>query len=242
MKKKYSIILILIIICISHLELLLSQETDSTDKKAPFHFNKHSVQFRFVYNFSLSDFQGSLLSYKYHFYDKIALRFGIGLGLQDLSTTEEKTNLSGDSSYITIESEGGRNGIDIISQIVYYFTPEKEIKLYAGLGPCYSYLEVKEDISKIDTINIVYASIHEISSRKYDYGLSMIYGVEWFFRKNMSLLGEYGFRFYYRELRYEEKGFTYYPDQPDRFYIDNIESNGWILSSEAVKFGLSIYF
>jgi len=41
------------------------------------------------------------------------------------------------------------------------FYAEKEIKLYAGLGPCYSYLEVKEDISKIDTINIVYASIHE---------------------------------------------------------------------------------
>jgi len=240
MIKKVIIIPLIIVVFMGYVRFLWSQETKEDDKNTNFNFGKNSFQFRISSNFTLTDFQGSLVSYKYHLTNKLAFRFGVGIGVENNTYEDENVRISGDSIHISVESDGERKDMDLISQLVYYFKPEKEIKLYAGIGPLYSYYERKENhnITRIDTNNTIY-SVNEINYKISDYGISTAYGLEWFFRKNMSLLAEYGFRFCYRDVR-NEKHFSQL-SPPSTIIIEKSKSNGWIFSSESVKFGLSIY-
>src|SRR4030042_463659 len=171
MIKKFIIIPLIIVVFIGHVRFLWSQETEEDDKNTNFNFGKNSFQFRISSNFTLTDFQGSLLSYKYHLTNKLAFRFGVGIGVEDNTYEDESLRISDDSIHISITS---------------------------------------------------------------DYCISTADGLEWFFRKNMSLLAEYGFRFCYRDAR-NEKIFSQL-SPPSTIIIEKSKSNGWIFSSESVRF------
>ena len=237
----YTICLVLIL---TFIQAVYAQEDEKPEKPESFQFEKYSFQFRITNNFSLTQFQGSLLSFKYHFNNNHAIRFGLGLGNRGWSSEDKVEYYGVDSSYVLIESDNSSNDLDLTTQWLYYFKPQKVIKLYIGAGPLIFYSRGKTDTKNIDTLYQAQGSIYDyrIDRKRYGFGISTVYGIEWFFHKQMSLLGEYGFEIYYYNDKYETERLRLLPGTANSIEKRKTKENGWILNSSAVKFGLSVYF
>ncbi|MBN2424407.1 MAG: hypothetical protein JXR46_09405 [Calditrichaceae bacterium] len=214
-------------------------------------FKTNAMQFQVMDIFSLSDFQGTLISYKYHLSNKSAVRIGLGFNMDNIDDTEKQIN---DSDPVSIYLNGNESyyNISFRAQYVYYFNPQNEIKFYSGAGPYVAYILSTNE----STEEGFYSPNSEIQSRvrtyeqeiiTYNLGLSGIYGLEWFFKENMSLTAEYGFLFYYS---YEDMKMTneiiteysYYSNSHESNNTQNETSKGLSFRSEGVLFGLSVYF
>lgn len=245
MMNRQSIIYIMFVcLVLAVIRTGFGQEEEKPEKKEPFQFEKYCFQFRISSNFTLFEFQGSLLSFKYHFNNNHAIRFGLGLGNRGWSSEDKQEYYGVDSSYVLIESDNSSNDIDVTTQWIYYFTPQKVIKFYIGAGPFIFYNRGKTDTQNIDTLYQAQGYIfnYRVERKRYGLGISTVYGIEWFFHKQMSLLGEYGFEIYYYNDKSEIERIRLQPGIADTIEKRRSKDNGWILNSSAVKFGLSVYF
>jgi hypothetical protein len=225
-------------------QTLLTQETDKPPKKDPFQFEKYSLQFMITSNFNLLQFQGSLISFKYHVNNHHAIRIGMGLGTRGWSSEEMEEFYGTDSSYVFIEGDRSSNDFDLTSQWIYYFKPRKVIKFFFGAGPMFFYNQDRTETRNIDTLYQaqVYIYDYQVDNTRHGFGISTVYGVEWFFHKQMSLLGEYGFEIYYYENKFETERIRLQPGMADRIEKRKIKEKGWTFYSASVKLGLSVYF
>ena len=123
MKQKFKWIIILIIILVlfsaSTIYCNNQNSTNSIQKGAK------ALQFQIGRDFTLSSFQGALISYKWHSSDKTAWRIGLNLDA-------EKRECSSDDTYqdtLTSELDDNRKSyvIGITTQYVIYPYPEKNI-------------------------------------------------------------------------------------------------------------------
>jgi hypothetical protein len=225
-------------------QILLAQEEEKKEKKESFQFEKYSFQFMITSNFNLNPFQGSLLSFKYHLNNNHAIRFGLGLGNRGWSSEDIEEYYGTDSSYVSIESDRRSNDFDITTQWLYYVKPQKVIKLFLGAGPMIFYNLNKTETQNIDTLYQAQGYIYDyrVDNKRYGLGISTVYGVEWFFHKQMSLLGEYGFEFYYHQNIIETERIRLQPGMADITEKRKVKENGWVFYSSSVKLGLSVYF
>jgi len=222
-------------------EPVFSQENIDTTKVQTNIFQNFSFQFQ-VKLFELQSFQGGLISFKYHFNDNFAFRAGFGLTSNNSNANSEReittggdysSNSSSDNNMITFEFPG---------QFLYYLKPEKDIKLFVGLGPYFSYSKrnLKTD-NRSYPENSASFVISENKHKTYSIGLSSAYGVEWFFTENLSLTAEYGFRFIY----FFDKTQTAIKDGDNSGVqfseYRTSDEDGWRFSSSSVLFGLSVY-
>ena len=242
--QKPNIFIMFVCVILAITQTIYAQGKDKQVQGESFKFEKYSFQFRISSNFSISQFQGSLLSFKYHLNNNHAIRFGLGLGNRGWSSEDKVEYYGVDSSYVLIESNNSLNDIDLTTQWIYYFKPQKVIKLYFGAGPLIFYSRNKTDTENIDTLYQAQGSIYDyrVDRKRYGFGISTVYGIEWFFHKQMSLLGEYGFEIYYYNDKYETERLRLQPGMANSIEIRETKENGWILNSSAVKFGLSVYF
>ena len=65
---------------------------------------KFALQFRITNNFSLSNFQGTILSGKYHFSNRDAIRLGVSLQFDDSESDEINKQKITDGYYISSDS------------------------------------------------------------------------------------------------------------------------------------------
>jgi len=215
----------------------LMAQTNDSSKTEPFHFPKKSLQFAIGNNFTIKNFQGALISAKYHFSDQSAFRIGIGLTGNAFDVNYSKNITSNDSLVVATEDEEQYLRLTIQSQFLHYFNPGEDIKVYAGLGPYISLNLNLTENEKLQTAdNYQYVPPRKRNTTTLASGICAAYGLEWFFRKNMSLLAEYGFNFYY--FYYESK-YTY--SIHDNRTEEIKKRNGWSFSN-LYHFGLSIYF
>lgn len=189
---------------------------------------KFALQFQINQNFSLSDFQGTTFSGKYHFGKRDAARLGVSLDFEDGTGDWNITYFDIDS---TAKADIDENSfsINLKMQYICYLINTNEISFYGGIGPSVEY-------SKRESVRNYNPPIDdklEQSKENLKIGLDLIAGVEWMFSSNMSLSAEYGILFYYKSS--EEKFRN--ESREANYTLDSIG-----LSANHVNFGISIYF
>ena len=210
-------------------------QTDSTRI-----FKKHALQFRTAGLLSLSSFKGSFISYKYHPQDDYAFRFGISLSGTKTSEDNKRESLSVDTSFYDLDIDNNRFNIEFVIEYLKYFNPKDELKMFFGIGPRV-YLQIYD--SKANNIQAKnYSYQKDYTNNGYEIGVTCSYGLEWFFRDNMSLHAEYGFNFSYINTK---QGYTrVYPQEnnPDRYEKNSDDRNGFEIDDSSALLGLSLYF
>jgi len=185
-----------------------------------FHFSPYALQFSLYSGpkaqLKISNFLGTLISGKYHFNDHWAVRVGIG---SDFSKTKYEFNEMSDSLNAVLSSASAtQQRYSIQGQMLYYLTPQKTIKTYAGFGPYYFYYQDKQSPDNY-LVRI--------------WGGKVILGAEWFLLSQASIFLEYTARF--RFDRYEQ---YVHLDERDSQRRKKLE----LFDATPIQFGLTIYF
>jgi len=191
--------------------------------------NKFALQFQITDNFTLSDFQGTILSGKYHFSKRDAIRLGLMLEFADYELESEISRLD------TIDTDESKEnassiGFTINAQYIRYLTITNNIALFCGTGPFINFFDnTSERIITLEGIEYLRKS----TRTGYTVGLDILIGTEWWFHKQMSLSAEYGLKFSYRSSE-------------DNYSDDVTEATANITSffvtDNNIKFGITVYF
>ena len=129
-------------------------------------------------------------------------------------------------------------------EFINYLNPNDEVKIFWGIGP-----RVNINIDNFDTDKISVTDSIDYSYEKmrknnyYEAGVTGAFGIEWFFRNNMSLHAEYSFNFsyFYRIYSRYRKGYNDYYDN-DTFARYSYSDHGILFKANPLRFGLSVYF
>ena len=189
---------------------------------------KHSwsMQFAVGSNFTLQSFDGLMLSLKYHFTKKSAVRFGIGFSGNSQNGTESNTQGA-------VDIKNNYQNIYFYSNYILYPSPGSKVNFYIGAGPRASYSHSLDEFLSSST-NTIYSD--EYTS--WATGLQLICGAEWFAVNWLSLFGEY--------LAYGTYGKTERKSYDYDYYGNHIRtksnSNDWIFNGSTARLGLSVYF
>jgi len=190
---------------------------------------KFALQFQIKDNFQLSNFQGSVLSGKYHFSSRDAIRLGIEINFGDSKKEIEVNNL--DTNIVDQYAEDSdRFGFTINTQYVHYIRGTNDIAIFGGIGPFISY-------HKLTRTRVILEDEIETSSESetnlFSTGIDLIVGVEWWFHKFMSLSAEYGLKFSYSSTENKFK---------DNSIEGESEQTLFNISGNHINFGITVYF
>lgn len=149
---------------------------------------RYALQFQVTDLLQFTDFQGGVISGKYHFNENFALRFGTEIDLSNADRTTENKQINPASEVEQTLQEDQFN-IGIHLQLLFlHDVSSPNIFLYYGGGPFIGYYsETNERESQSGELLTNYKS--ERTSKSY--GVNAVLGVEWFFMKSMSLSLEY---------------------------------------------------
>lgn len=218
---------------------LVSAQTKTDSSRV---FKSNSLQFN-VYNFvSLSSFKGSMLSYKYHRSDKTAYRVGVGVRARSWDEEVSRDEFYIDTTMFDEDRDRLIVSIDFVVEYLRYFSVHKDIKIFAGFGPVASFDINQQNNKKISGSGTDSNSDYKSTIDHYDFGLSFSYGLEWFFRKNMSLHAEYGFNLTYFIDNYTKTIYTIYTDGSILNVDDSEKRHGIAIADHGALLGLSVYF
>ncbi len=212
-----------------------AQDTKTTEDTTEFEgFKKHALQFQVNGLLDIDSFQGGVLSYKYHFNDKNAVRVGFDVNGFDRDSEIDREYMSRDTSFQengltgyleetqAIDQNGNSASVNIRvqSQYIRYFRPFNTFKLYGGVGPTFGYRkeiqesEVNEENERFSTyLDTTYDDRIDIRSatetvsgeqKRISPGFSAVLGVEWIPHENIGITVEYG---YAVEYEYSESNY-----------------------------------
>lgn len=222
MKMKYLLQVIVMLTLFS--TNIFSQEIEE-EKYSP--KEKFALQFQISDNFTLSSFQGSTFSGKYHFENEDAVR--IGFSVYGFSGENRTVNVF-EPEATTVTNALNTFSFGIRCDYLFYYRSFSNSFIYFGGGPFYSTRnqEINESVlHDLDT------KISDIDSQKY--GAHIVFGVEWFPTKFIGISAEYGYEFYRekteRKIQYEVADGSIFGEEESR----NAAAN-------SVLFGLSVYF
>lgn len=214
-------ILFLILISISSTYSQSSSDLDSLE-------GKFALQFQISEDFTLTNFQGTTFSGKYHFSSRDAVRVGLSVYLNN---SDAETNQTFLDTTLTVSSDANQNifGMTVRTQYIHYIPGMYDIMFFFGGG---SFVGFNNGTNEVNYAN------YDPTYRKqtiddFFAGMDLLVGVEWMFTKNMSLSAEYGIRFSYNsETRKLEDDYSIIESTIKRYNIDNGD----------VNFGISVYF
>lgn len=227
---KFSIIIIIIT---TFFPISSYSQTDSTTV-----FTTHSLQFKVYSLASLSSFKGMLFSYKYHLNNRNAIRLGVSayaMKIDEEKKYERETYIKENYNQVADDTNAK---FEVMIEFLKYFNINKEIKHFLGIGP-----RIELDIDEYDTkdftfdMNNNYYYTDNAKRNSYEFGLTFSYGVEWFFRENMSIHAEYGCNLSYFIWDYIDA--DKYLDGD--IYSTKIKKDGIIIDDTGALLGLSIY-
>ncbi len=232
--------LIIFFLSILFIQNVFSQNTDIDSCAVTKENRPWAILIRYSNNLSFDSFEGANLSMQRTVGEKSAIRVGISISADDnegSGTTELNTNNS--ESY----SEGKHDNISfsINTKYLYELISNKNIKFYIGSGPFYSHYN-STSTSKQKYINADTLSGNVQEKREedyYNYGLELITGIEWLAKPYLSLLAEYGTKFYYRNSASERisKNHNYSSES-----IQKGESDGFSIDSLPIRIGIAFKF
>ena len=234
---------IFLVVCLMLLPCLSfgQKKQTSPDDSTSFRFQKLSMQYQIREILDLIEFQGSILSAKYHLSNKSAIRIGFDLGFGDANINNDVTHNLNDSLSHYDDSAHEHSKIGLSIYYLHYFNPHENVKFYAGGGPTFSFIITNDEAAKSYPAYVddpLYLNEFNTERSTKIIGLQSVLGTEWFFNENMSLIAEYGFLFSYSFNRKDE---TRSAEQPGEYSM-NYKSDSFRFSSTRVKIGLSMYF
>ncbi len=198
-----------------------------------------ALQFQISRNFTLSRFEGSVISAKRHFSGKKSLRFGLSLNASISDVEQNSKQFASDTlrQILKADSDSDVQSIELNVQYLFYPSPEKEINLFLGVGPMIGFNRSNSETgSERETPNPV-ESTSKRTSKRWSLGISANLGAEWFATKSISFLAEYGLSLNYiwsKDSRTDSTtGIVIESENKSKFFN---------LSATSVTFGLSVYF
>ena len=191
---------------------------------------KYALQFQISDNFNLSSFQGTTFSGKYHFGCRSAVRLGLSLSFGNVDQ-DATTNQYDSVNTATNNNKQNSFGVTLRTQYIRYIIETNEIAFYAGGGPFVNYSTSTRKSKITGTTND--RTIDE-SSDNFSIGLDLIFGIEWFFNKSMSLSAEYGLNLSYTTRTREYNA--------DDIVSTNVDETLYSISGNNINFGISVYF
>lgn len=214
--------IILLIGLLFSFSISANAQNESEEIKLP--SERYALLFQIGENFNLSSFDGSVISFKYHFENSNALR--IGVSISGSSYDEEYSTDSQvfeDNATFLRDNFYGRVNIEYLI----YNELFKDITFLYGCGPFLAYfnnytLEENEDQSNYST-----------EETEWNYGLDVKAGFEWFVSTNFSFIAEYSLTFANSINELKVDG-TY--DISSTRTRDRFEVQG-----QGVKIGLTVY-
>ena len=226
---------VILVLCFAFSMSIAQTQPDSSKV-----FGENSLQFR-VYDFiSLSSFKGALLSYKNHSSDESAYRFGVSMQIQKWKSEESRERSHIDTTFLSLDTDNNDILIVLSAEYMKYFNPNDDIKLFMGIGP-----RVSLNLNFFDADNISgdgFSYNKTYKNNHYEFGIVFNYGLEWFFRKNMSLHAEYGLHLsYFYDENVVEQHYPY-ADNTVRIEKRDEKDSGIILDDAGALLGLSVYF
>ncbi len=213
------------------------QDASAQQDSARFTFPSFSFQIRVVDFFRFNDFQGASVSFKYHFTNKSALRVGVGLSTDKYQTDYFVDDAEADTLFSQSDDDGSRYYFRLYTQYLIYPNIHNEIKMYFGAGPSFTWSRRLSDKTywNRDSAKVMPRYKHDYSTKSI--ALDFVFGAEWFFKKNMSLLLDYGFTIGYSEA--DRKETNYYNYDPP--LTQTAKGSSSFIRTGQVKIGLSIY-
>ncbi len=226
---KISIMIVLLILIGNTFAVAQSQEPKP--KLSP---NKNwALELKFNNFSSLENF---LFAGKRHFSENSALRVSVEIDAYAYNTDSDM-NISDPYDEIDYKTEQVSSFYDITVSIqsISYSSLKKDLRLYLGAGPQFSYNKYIRDIERAD----IQGYYQEDENTYWGVGLSSLFGIEWFVAKNVAFLAEYGANFEFgravsKQTRIDNDGESDRKEisEEDRFSFDGSEA----------KFGLAFYF
>lgn len=220
---------------------LLAQEKEKSE--LPLKEGTWALQFGIAPNFTLTSFQGGVISAKFHNSDNTAIRFGIGVG-------HSQKDFEGNSNYYENEATNVANldGFDkrsnyyINCQYLWNSNINESFSLFYGFGPTVGFSIRDNENKEFYTWN---KSSHFRKNRNNEWAVGLIcaLGVEWFVNSNISIGAEYGFKATYNWGGIYTKEIDYDEDQNiTRDWDSDKDYTGFNVGGSRVLFGVSIYF
>lgn len=191
-----------------------------------------SCQFQIGPNFNFENFDDAMFSIKRQFWNKSALRLGFSLNYVNSDQNRENTRYYPDTTILNLDSsENDNNGFDFNLLLLKYGDLNRQIKVYYGLGPRFSY-------DKSETQSLSGTRLNKSEQTQTEYGAIAALGGEWFVNKAIALMFEYSVSGFYQSRDIES--ITY--DDGVVQQIQKTEYNTYRFDGFDVKFGVSVYF
>jgi opacity protein-like surface antigen len=202
--------------------------------------NSKALQFQIGSNFTLTSFQGAALSYKHHLKPLRAIRVG-----SELSLSKSNFDLTEVDSVGALEtlskSDQTRYYVRFNTQLIWYSESYSGISFFYGVGPFLGFSKSEKKDEWVSSYPGHPRTNLDETKTGWSLGLTGLVGVEWFVSKSISLHAEYRISLGYSREKREYNRTTI--SQTGKSYITGNETIKFRqLSSDGVRFGLSVYF
>ncbi len=210
-----------------------AQHKDTLSEPNPLKSHRWSVQFEVGNDFRLSSFDGVIVSLKYHFSPRFAIRFGAGLNIsnsdQTLKFRDYYSGLTGRESY-----NDNSKDILITANVLFYPNPDGVLKIFFGAGPRATYRYVNDERIYLDGYK------GHINIKDWSAGISGVMGCEWFPMNFISLFGEYSVYATFGKTESNE----YVTENSTGYAVEYFfrNSENFIFRGNIARLGASFYF
>jgi opacity protein-like surface antigen len=182
------------------------------------------LQFLIGSDFTLSSFDGALISYRTRGSNGRGWRFGVGLGGSILNLD---THVEDPDSSFKIEQDSKDFTISLVGQRLFSTAARRDINFYWGIGPDLDYSTSRNSVSSQDLSNSMWS---------WRAGIAGAAGVEWLLADRITLLAEYG------ALASYSWGKQKQTNTSDPASTATMDFSRFAVSSSQVRFGLTAWF
>lgn len=248
-------VLFVALFTVSNNALAQGSESDSTNHvRNSLQSSCWAFEFGISSNFTLTSFQGTVLSVKRQLNKHEAVELGIGGYLNNQDNSGSSQNNWGDTlTYGSSLSGSNKYGnFQINLRYVYYPNPDADVNLYLGAGPTFGYYRSNYNNDNTPVlpqppdanlyINYPNSSIQ--SQTSWNAGVSAAAGVECFILKYLSIHAQYGISLVYTKGDYSTDYIYHVFDHGQMMTSassNTSDSHGWQINPASVLFGLSVY-
>lgn len=198
-----------------------------------------AVQFSVDDNFTLTEFQGQMISYQRYLTDDRAIRVAAGLFLDYAEKDLDVSYYDGEETGAAEISTWTHRGT-VKLQMVFY-RGDGPLRFYWGAGPRVSYTDNHTEIVNFNSYGGYVNYSHRTGDTDtWELGLQGFAGVEWFINDLFSLHAEYAVTGKY-VIKDEFERYMQ-SDDPDDVQTSETATRSPKFTSDGVRFGLSAHF
>jgi len=221
-----------------------AQNDSTTVAKNSLEKGAKALQFGVSRNFTLSNFDGSDISFKHQFSNKSALRMGLGFLLDLDSDTDDRTDSNPSVYSSQRESSTKLYGVSINAAWLKHLSPSKRISFYWGGGPIVGFDRIDTNVAETVVLSDSTSTFidREQGQMVWEFGGILIFGTEYFLSKEISLTAEYRSTNSFFRTKDELSQIRLQPGSSTETRVSKGTANRFRAGVNNVLFGLSAFF